>query len=118
MPIPIQMASAELWKDKKHVIENRNLYKKKVKYADKVFKDYNLYSSPEAGFFLWLKVKDGENFTKQLYSKYSIKVMPGKFLAYDKVTNPGQDYVRIALVHTEKKNNIGLNKIAKLLYDY
>ena len=118
MPIPIQMASAELWKDKKHVIENRNLYKKKVKYADKVFKDYNLYSSPEAGFFLWLKVKDGENFTKQLYSKYSIKVMPGKFLAYDKVTNPGQDYVRIALVHTEKENNIGLNKIAKLLYDY
>ena len=53
---------------------------------------------------------------EQLYSKYSIKVMPGKFLTYDNINNnPGQDYVRIALVHKEKKNNDGLNKIAKLL---
>lgn len=116
IPIPIQLASAELWKDKEHVTENRQLYKKKVIYANKVFKNYDLYSSPEAGFFLWLKVKNGENFTKQLYAKYSIKVMPGKFLTYDNNNyNPGQDYIRIALVHKEKKNNDGLNKIAKLL---
>ena len=115
IPIPIQLASAELWKNKKHVLDNRKLYKKKVKYADKVFKDYDYYNSPEAGFFLWLKVKDGENFTKQLYSKYAIKVMPGEYLAYGKNNNPGKEYVRIALVHTQTKNNKGLNKIAKLL---
>ena len=115
IPIPIQFASAELWKNTKHVLENRELYKKKVKYADKVFKDYDLYKSPEAGFFLWLKVKDGENFSKQLYSKYAIKVMPGEYLAYGKNNNPGKEYVRVALVHTEIKNNKGLNKIAKLL---
>ena len=40
--------------------------------------------------FLWLKVKDGENFTKQLYSKYAIKVMPGEYLAYGKNNNPGK----------------------------
>ena len=51
IPIPIQLASAELWKDKEHVTENRQLYKKKVIYANKVFKNYDLYSSPEAGFF-------------------------------------------------------------------
>ena len=67
------------------------------------------------GFFLWLKVKDGENFTKQLYSKYAIKVMPGEYLAYGKSNNPGEEYVRIALVHTQMKNNNGLKKIAKLL---
>ena len=115
IPIPIQLASAELWKNQKHVLDNRKLYKKKVRYADKVFKDYNFYNSPEAGFFLWLKVKDGENFTKQLYSKYAIKVMPGEYLAYGKNNNPGKEYVRIALVHTHIKNNKGLNKIAKLL---
>ncbi len=115
IPIPIQLASAELWKDKKHVIDNRELYKKKVKYADKVFKGYDLYNSPEAGFFLWLKVKDGENITRQLYSKYAIKVMPGKYLAYGKNNNPGRAYIRVALVQEEKKNNNGLNKIAKLL---
>ena len=115
IPIPIQLASAELWKNKKHILYNRRLYKKKVKYADKIFKDYNLYTSPEAGFFLWLKVKDGEKFTKQLYSKYSIKVMPGEYLAYGKTKNPGKEYVRIALVHSQIKNNNGLDKIAKLL---
>ena len=115
IPIPIQLASAELWKNKKHVSDNRKLYKQKVKYADKVFKDYHLYTSPEAGFFLWFKVKDGEKFAKKLYSKYAIKVMPGEYLAYGKNKNPGKEYVRIALVHTQMKNNNGLNKISKLL---
>ena len=41
--------------------------------------------------------------------------MPGRYLAYGKNDNPGKDYIRVALVHEEKKNNNGLNKIAKLL---
>jgi len=41
--------------------------------------------------------------------------MPGEYLAYGKNNNPGKEYVRVALVHTEIKNNKGLNKIAKLL---
>ena len=92
IPIPVQLASAELWREEEHVIKNRELYKKKVKFADKVFENYRPYSSPEAGFFLWLKVKDSENFTKKLYSKYAIKVMPGKYLAYGKKNNPTKFY--------------------------
>ena len=41
--------------------------------------------------------------------------MPGEYLAYGKNKNPGKEYVRIALVHTQMKNNNGLNKISKLL---
>ena len=41
--------------------------------------------------------------------------MPGEYLAAGKRDNPGKEYIRIALVHTETKNNKGLNKIAKLL---
>ena len=115
IPIPIQLASAELWRDERHVINNRELYKRKVKYSDKVFKNYISYCAPEAGFFLWLKVKDGERFTKKLYSKYAVKVMPGQYLASGKKDNPGKKYVRVALVHQEKKNNIGLEKISKLV---
>ena len=115
IPIPIQFASAELWKNTKHVLYNRELYKKKVKYADKVFNEYGFYNSPEAGFFLWLKVKDGEKFTKQLYSKYAIKVIPVENLDHGKNNNPGKQYLRIELVHKQIKNNKGLNKIAKLL---
>jgi len=115
IPIPTQLASAELWRDERHVINNRELYKRKVKYSDKVFKNYISYCAPEAGFFLWLKVKDGERFTKKLYSKYAVKVMPGQYLASGKKDNPGKKYVRVALVHQEKKNNIGLEKISKLV---
>ena len=86
-----------------------------MKYSDKVFKNYISYCTPEAGFFLWLKVKDGERFTKKLYSKYAVKVMPGQYLASGKKDNPGKKYVRVALVHQEKKNNIGLEKISKLV---
>ena len=86
-----------------------------LKFSDKVFKNYKSYRTPEAGFFLWLKVKDSEKFTKQLYSEYAVKVMPGQYLAYGKKSNPGKQYVRIALVHQEYKNNKGLEKISKLL---
>ena len=63
----------------------------------------------------FLELKDSEEFTKQLYSKYAVKVMPGQYLAYGKKNNPGKQYVRIALVHQENKNNKGLEKISKLL---
>ena len=115
IPIPIQVASAKLWEDKEHVKKNRELYKKKVNFADKLFSNYTLYNSPEAGFFLWLNVKNGESFAKKLFAKYAIKVMPGEYLAHGKKNNPGKNYVRIALVHEEKKNNMALEKIAKLL---
>ncbi len=115
IPIPLQIASAELWKDQNHVKKNRSLYKKKIIYANKVFSNYSFYKPPEAGFFLWLKVKNGEKFTKSLFAKYAIKVMPGEYLAFGKKDNPGKNYVRIALVHQEKKNNEALFKISKLL---
>ena len=115
IPIPIQIASRELWKDEKHVELNRIKYKKKLLYADKVFNDFNFYESPEAGFFLWLKVGNGESFTRKVYEKYSIKIMPGKYLASGSKINPGEEFVRVALVHNYKKNNDALKKISMLL---
>ena len=41
--------------------------------------------------------------------------MPGKYLAAGEKKNPGINYVRIALVHSYKKNETALKKIAKLL---
>jgi len=115
MPIPIQVASAELWSDDEHVDSNRKKYKKKMDLANNIFKNYRHYQSPEAGFFIWLKVANGEGFTKKLFKKYSIKVMPGKYLAAGKYKNPGQDYIRIALVHSLEKNKKALSKIAEFL---
>ena len=100
IPIPIQIASRELWKDEKHVELNRIKYKKKLLYADKVFNDFNFYESPEAGFFLWLHVGDDLKFTQLLWKHMAIKVIPGSYMAVaGKGKNPASGYIRIALVH-------------------
>lgn len=115
IPVPLQFASAKLWEDDKHVKENRKKYEKKISLSDKIFKKYKYYESPEAGFFLWLNVKNGEAFAKKLFSDYFIKVMPGKYLSAGELTNPGNDFVRIALVHSYNKTKIALEKIVKLI---
>ena len=115
IPIPLQLASASLWSDDLHVEQNRILYKEKFEYANNRLENYKHYKTTDAGFYLWLHVKDGEYFTKNLYEKYGIKVMPGKYLAYGSFNNPGENYVRIALVHDFDKCKFAIDKISELL---
>ncbi len=115
IPLPIQILSARLWRDEKHVENSRKNYNIKFNYADKVLASYNLYKRPEAGFYLWMNVGDGEKFAKALYKNFHLKVMPGAYLAAGKKNNPGKKYVRISLVHSNTKSKDALNKIAKQL---
>ena len=103
IPLPIQTLSAKLWSDENHVKKSRDLYKIKFDYADKVLSKYSFYKRPDAGFYLWLNVGNGEKFAKSLYENFSIKVMPGNFLAKGKKENPGNNFVRISLVHSVTK---------------
>lgn len=50
LPLPIQTASAAVWEDEAHVIENRALYAEKFDIADRIFGNVAGYVSPEAGF--------------------------------------------------------------------
>ncbi len=115
IPIPIQLASAKLWDDDKHVVDNRKEYERKINYANKIFSKYSFYKKPEAGFYLWINVKDGEKFTKNLYSKYKIKVMPGKYLSKGNKKNPGKNFIRISLVHNFKKCKNAIDKIDEII---
>jgi aspartate/methionine/tyrosine aminotransferase len=115
IPIPIQLASSKLWDDDKHIKANREKYKKKLILANKIFSNYQYYESPEAGFFLWLKVNNAKNFVKRAFQNYSIKIMPGEYLAAGNKKNPGNNYVRIALVHSYEKSKTALQQIAQLL---
>ncbi|MDC3024102.1 aminotransferase class I/II-fold pyridoxal phosphate-dependent enzyme [Alphaproteobacteria bacterium] len=115
MPLPIQTLSAKLWSDERHVQQSRNNYNIKFNYADKVLSSYDCYKRPEAGFYLWMKVGNGEKFTTELYKNFNMKVMPGKYLSYGTANNPGKKYIRVSLVHNNSISKEAINKIAKQL---
>ncbi|MCP1661265.1 succinyldiaminopimelate transaminase [Neisseria perflava] len=101
MSIPTQRASIAAWNDEEHVIENRRLYQEKFDKVIPILQQVFDVSLPDASFYVWLKVPDGDDlaFTKNLWQKAAIQVLPGRFLARDtEQGNPGEGYVRIALV--------------------
>ena len=73
------------------------------------------FYKPDGGFYLWLKVGDGEAITRTLWKEAGIKVMPGKYLSREDGDAPGAPYIRIALVHSRNKTAEGLSRIAALL---
>lgn len=95
-----QAASAAAWNDEAHVMENRRLYLEKFNTIATLLADTMPVQMPDASFYLWLKtpISDTE-FTKKLHRDYNVTVLPGSYLARDaRGVNPGENYVRIALV--------------------
>ena len=116
LPKPLQYAAAAVWSDEKHVKENRKLYAAKYKLADDILSGLEGYSSPEAGFFLWIKVQDSEKTTLDLWRETGVRVLPGTYLAQEKNgKNPGQDFIRVALVAQKKIAGEALAKIRSFL---
>ena len=101
MSLPIQRASIAAWDDEQHVEQNRRLYQEKFDQVVPILRRAFEVSLPDASFYLWLKVPDGDDlaFAQKLYREAAIQVLPGRFMARDSAHgNPGQGYVRIALV--------------------
>jgi len=117
LPLPLQMAAARVWGDEDHVVENRALYAEKYEVADDILGDVPGYDSPEAGFFLWLPVEDGEAATVKLWTETGVKVLPGAYLAQDADgLNPGHSYIRAALVAPKDETVAGLTRLKDCLY--
>jgi len=117
LPLPLQRAATRLWQDEAHVAENRRLYAAKFALADRIFADVPQVTTPPAGFFLWLPVADGEAAALALWREVGIRVLPGAYLGrtVDGV-NPGQGYVRVALVAPIDETERGLTAIRQTLY--
>ncbi len=112
-PLPLQSAAAAAWSDEKHVETARETYRKNFKAAKEIL-DIEI---PEATFYIWLKVPDSLEFTKELYLKYNVKVLPGEYLAREDENgvNPGKNFIRIALVEDEEKTRSALLRIKESL---
>jgi N-succinyldiaminopimelate aminotransferase len=117
LPLPLQRAAEAVWADEAHVAENRALYQEKYAIADEVFAGVQGYQGPEAGFFLWLPVEDGEAAALKLWQETGVRVLPGAYLSHDTALgNPGAGYIRVAMVAPKNEMRRGLEKIRDCLF--
>ncbi|MBI3900218.1 MAG: succinyldiaminopimelate transaminase [Gammaproteobacteria bacterium] len=100
LPPPTQAASAVAWADEAHVRQNRALYRAKFDAMLAVLGPIVSVRRPDAGFFLWPKTPvDDQRFTRELYAKQGVVVLPGSYLSRPSASgDPGSARVRMALV--------------------
>lgn len=117
LPMPLQRVAEKVWADEAHVKKNRELYIEKFDIADEIFGDVEGYISPEAGFFLWLPVEDGEAAALKVWQETGVRVLPGAYLSRDRDgKNPGHSYIRVAMVAPKTEMRHGLTRLKRCLY--
>jgi len=97
----VQRASIAAWGDEAHVQANRELYRAKFAQVTPLLDDVLDLRLPDAGFYLWAAVPDGDDvgFALQLLAQYNVAVLPGSLLAREAHGhNPGAGRIRMALV--------------------
>lgn len=117
IPLPIQAAAAALLRDESHVEENRARYRRKFDIAESILQGKLGFYRPQGGFLLWLDAGDGEAAALRLWREAAVRVLPGPYLARpDRLgVNPGQRYIRVALVHDEPIVAEGLERLKRVL---
>ncbi|ATX64735.1 aminotransferase class I/II-fold pyridoxal phosphate-dependent enzyme [Roseinatronobacter bogoriensis] len=117
LPAPLQHVAAAAWNDEKHVNRSRALYQQKYALADRIFAGVDGYQGPEAGFFLWLPVEDGEAAALHLWKQTGIRVLPGAYLSRDSGDlNPGKQFIRVAMVAPIDELEEALRRLRNCLY--
>lgn len=120
VPGPAQHASAAAWADELHVEAARSAYAEKFAIADELLAGRYGYTRPAGGFCLWLDVSQfggGENATLTLWKRSGVKVIPGAYLAQagNDATNPGADFIRVALVEKPALIREALERLVHVL---
>jgi aspartate/methionine/tyrosine aminotransferase len=113
-PGPVLAAATALWGDDAHVAETRAFYRANFDLAERLLGRHPAFYRPEAGFFLWLDVGDGEATARRLWREAGVKCMPGGYMARATADgeNPGRRYVRLALVHEPAVTEEALTRVA------
>jgi N-succinyldiaminopimelate aminotransferase len=108
MAVPTQLASIAAWNDDEHAVANRRLYQEKFARVVPILAPVMDVEMPAGAFYLWPDVGgDDEKFTRELFARKNITVLPGSYLARGGNgagvgagggDNPGAGRVRISLV--------------------
>ncbi|MDP5239520.1 succinyldiaminopimelate transaminase [Uliginosibacterium sp. 31-16] len=105
MSVTVQAASIAAWKDETHVQANRAMYREKFDALVPMLSPVLGVSRPDAGFYLWAKTAgDDTAFARDLLAATHVTVLPGQYLAREAHgRNPGQGFIRIALVASRQE---------------
>jgi N-succinyldiaminopimelate aminotransferase len=120
VPTPMQHVAIAAYNDERHVDENRQLYREKFDLADQIIGDRYAYRRPAGGFFLWLDVAaqgGSEAAALALWREGGLRVVPGRYLAREQIdgSNPGADYVRVAMVQNKEITAEALHRLVAVL---
>jgi aspartate/methionine/tyrosine aminotransferase len=120
VPIPAQEVAIAAYGDESHVEANRRLYTAKFDLADQIIGGRYGYKRPQGGFFLWLDVASAgssEEATVKLFRDAGVRVLPGRYIARDQTdgSNPGADYIRVAMVHDRETTAEALHRLVAVL---
>ena len=120
IPGPVQHASAAAWGEEAHVEAARAQYALKFAIADELLAGRYGYRRPAGGFCLWLDMEQfgsGSDATVTLWKRMGVKVIPGAFLAQTgrDGTNPGANFVRVALVQDPATIREALERMVSVL---
>jgi aspartate/methionine/tyrosine aminotransferase len=117
VPYPILAASTALWRDEAHVEEGRRRYRANFEAAAEILGAQFGATRPAGGFFLWLDVGDGEAAARRLWAEGGIRVLPGAYMGRpdENGINPGQRYIRVALVYDTETTAAGLRRMRQVL---
>jgi N-succinyldiaminopimelate aminotransferase len=77
------------------------MYREKFAVVMPMLQDVLEFDAPDAAFYLWARIPGGDDavFARELYREKHVTVLPGSYLAREaKGVNPGQGFIRIALV--------------------
>jgi N-succinyldiaminopimelate aminotransferase len=90
MAVPTQLASIAAWDDDAHAATNRRLYQEKFDKVIPILSDVLDVERPAGGFYLWADVReDDERFTRDLFARQNVTVLPGSYLARGSAAGSG-----------------------------
>jgi len=120
VPTPAQYVAIAAYQDEAHVKGNRKLYSEKFDLADQIIGDRYGYTRPAGGFFLWLDVSKyggSEKVALKLWREAGVRILPGGYLAHDQSdgSNPGADFIRVAMVQDQAITADALHRIVATL---
>lgn len=120
VPVPSQHVAIAAYNDEAHVEDSRVLYRAKFDLADRVLDGRFGYRRPDGGFCLWLDVSGvggDERAALRLWGEGGVRVIPGGYLARTQAdgSNPGRNFIRVALVQDLAVTAEALNRIVSIL---